>query len=492
MNQSGKNQSNFPINDFQKKFFEARNVYNEQSQKLFVIQQEFLKKLEDYKTLQQEIDQKKQNYIDQMTKVALKQAELAFKKQILLQEETKFSEITDIKLQTILEARKKLEKALIDYREVRKQISIFQKNVGKRTELQRIDCLNSIAFCNYAKSILEEELRKISSKTITPPKKELAKIISMLSKKVEKAREEFKTFHTEKITEFRRNERIILGRSRELVEIEGKGTTKVEDMSKGEILMDSLEHRIAQRFLVSKGLQADNLYQDISDSEDDNQLPELPLTAINPNLLNLPTMESTRKTRRLSITKDGDIVQFLDKLNNTKGTNRNTLLKSKLISPDGKSSGQPPDTARTTFNATTSSNNNNTNNQKQANNLSNQWVVYDPSYYSQAIKPDFIRPHTLLDTNPRLNEKEFNLSTLVTLCCQSKGKLKEMKNIRDNLDIELLKQASMLLTLIRTICQDNNLPNKFLLPNTELGRLSATEKALQSVMKVIFYSIYIF
>jgi hypothetical protein len=198
-------------------FLNSRNYFYDKSQLLFSLQQNYLKKLEDFKILYRQNKDSHRNYYDSLTSLALKDANLRYSRQILLDHEISWNNIFTEKLHDIQRHRNTLVSELQHYQKLRfHDVALLQSSFSSSTEGIRINTLNSITFCNYSKSIIENEIRKnYLINKLFQQKKEMMKTYSFYCKQVDKQKNELKEFQINKINILRRYERILLGKAKE-------------------------------------------------------------------------------------------------------------------------------------------------------------------------------------------------------------------------------------------------------------------------------------
>lgn len=300
--------------DWMQAMFTEKSQFTEASNQLFVLQQEFHKQVENIKKQKTLISNYRTDYIDKMTLYALRDSELRYQKEQLLYAEESWQEIMEEQQRLIGLKRQELENALLRYRYVRQRISNFQERLTAQTEERRMNTLNSIAFVHYAKTLLEQEIRKVPEKKLLPSKKSIQRTKLDYQRRMEIAKKELHSFYADKILEFRRHERILLGRTKDLTDLQisqmkgsllgggglpnvGNSSSNTNAPNTAELLHDSLEHRIANKLLAMTEFgHLKDSFDQMSDDEDGKaggpsptngaKLPPLSSTA-NSNTTNL-------------------------------------------------------------------------------------------------------------------------------------------------------------------------------------------------------------
>lgn len=447
------------------RFFGARKQSADASLVLLRAQQSFLKKLEDTRALKRAIDSQREAYIESSAIFAHRDAELRYQRELLLQEEQAWSDLLETRQERISDLRKELQTALDSYGEERRKTAALQERISHRTEAQRIAALNAVAFCSYAQALIERELKQslgaTEQATILGPARQAEKIMTLYTKSLAKSRQMTKTFHEEKIAEFRRQERILLGRGKDATSqlllntsptrtmtanstkhsSEGDGNGNHSNNNNNTAFHDSLETRIAQKMFAlgndnthpqSSFMQrmedehhTDNteMLADIlrSDSKDNNANP---LLAHRPAIL---------RQRRASIMINGEI-QVLPQITNPNAQKQ--LKQQAKVDLDTSST--------------------------IAKNYNSSKAIYEPERYHPACAGDFLKPHTLLEnstfltSNPSLGS-DSKLLQLAMLCCEARGKLQQLTVARDGLDVMVTKQAALLLTVTNGLVLDSSM-----------------------------------
>lgn len=199
--------------------FQQRHYMQEKSHLLFTLKQNYLKKLEIYKNQKHSNQSKRQDYYQSIVSLALKDTELKYQRQYLLNQEIDWNNIFTEQLSNINDTRQTLQDILLNYRQLRQQISQFQHLFQFTTEDTRIHTLNSIVFCNYSKSIIDNEIRKnYLLNKLFQQKKEMMSSYFFYQEQLGKMKEQLKDYQINKINIFRRYERIYVGKSKELLE----------------------------------------------------------------------------------------------------------------------------------------------------------------------------------------------------------------------------------------------------------------------------------
>lgn len=206
-------------NYLSEQYLNTRNYFFEKSQILFSLKQNYQRKLEKFKIIKECNKENHRDYYIQVTQLALKDAELRYQRQILLNSEIAWNNQFLEKLSEIHDYRQELMHKLSVYRSNRVGITTLQQRISKITEANRISALNSIVFMNYSKNIVENEMRKsYLINKLYQQRKEMLILSPFYQKLLMDKKKELKDFQINKINIFRRFERILLGKSKEFLE----------------------------------------------------------------------------------------------------------------------------------------------------------------------------------------------------------------------------------------------------------------------------------
>eukprot|EP00981_Chlorochromonas_danica_P010358 scaffold3152_cov256-Ochromonas_danica.AAC.8 len=386
---------------------------SEVSQALFASQQEFLKKYETLRLLRQENKSSVRHYVQEMKVLALKEAELKYYEEEYGQQEHDRIRSLAAKQKSIHEARDRLQSTLDHYRQLRLKITSLQKLVTKDVEEDQEQARNLVRALEQAKRVMESEMRRPTHRKTFPTKKEIGRSQKQLQDYLDHSSQSLQTFMGEHLLSLRRQERILTGRVKEVVEqqagrMRGYSTPIISRSlgisEEGGGTSDSLENRIAQKMFANSVSSAIDQNQD---SETDDGILVLPSITSNQEsdpVVKSPvlSMGNMRVARRFSILQSGEVERFQAKWS--------TREKSSVH-------GNEP--------------------QKKLLGAVEKDVIYDPDIFSSLCREDEpFRQHLLLDTNRGLGENEKKLSTIARVLCMAKGK---------GLDVLLLKHASLLL-----------------------------------------------
>lgn len=253
-------------------FFAARERCAADSFLLLQANQRFLKKLGDLKKVKDEVEIERNNFVDKATVYALRDAELRYQKACFLETEQEWADMIRTRHEEIKLLRSTLQEQLAHYCEERRKTSVLQGQVTQRTEEDRINALNSVAFCTYSQNIVEQEIKKLCATAVLPTQRNLQKTQQLLQQALQNVRKDTQQFHEEKIREFKRQERILFGRGRDASDLQpqqqqGRVLRSAEGGSSSsangdntnasnnpnstnvDLMIDSLENRIALRLL---------------------------------------------------------------------------------------------------------------------------------------------------------------------------------------------------------------------------------------------------
>ena len=249
-----------------KKLIAAKEKFFGLSRSLFVVDQEYSCLNDELKSLKAGAKVNMKKYIEYNTELALLQAELKYKSENISERSSVVSEVAYVRNKDVEKYRHDLEAALQEYRDARKFAKKFQQDRSQTTDASRIETLNFLAFCKYSQSVQIDEIRKLSSvNRRLPLKKEIAKSRSLYAKQIKKSSKDFIQFYNRKIDDFRRQERILIGRTRDVIErTMGKDASRMyaagelmdeESSSKQSTMAYTVENRFVQR-LVAEHEQA--------------------------------------------------------------------------------------------------------------------------------------------------------------------------------------------------------------------------------------------
>jgi hypothetical protein len=200
-------------------YLKSRNYFYEKSQLLFSLKQNYMKRLETFKVQKDKNKENYKDYVNDVTDLALKDAELRFQRQVLLNNEIQWNNHFVGQLAEIERKRIVLQDHLDLYRTNRMQITSLQQKIHTITEQNRMNTLNSIVFMNYSKSILENEMRKsYLANRLFQQRKEMLKLSKFYNSLLTQKRKDLRSFQINKINVFRRYERILLGKGKEYIE----------------------------------------------------------------------------------------------------------------------------------------------------------------------------------------------------------------------------------------------------------------------------------
>lgn len=252
-------------------FFAARERCAADSFLLLQANQRFLKKLGDLKKVKDDVEIERNNFVDKATVYALRDAELRYQKACFLETEQEWADMIRSRHEEIKLLRSALQEQLAHYCEERRKTSVLQGQVTQRTEEDRINALNSVAFCTYSQNIVEQEIKKLCATAVLPTQRNLQKTQQLLQQALQSVRKDTQQFHEEKIKEFKRQERILFGRGRDASDLQPQQQGRVLRSAEGasatgatgdnantnnnpnttnvDLMIDSLENRIALRLL---------------------------------------------------------------------------------------------------------------------------------------------------------------------------------------------------------------------------------------------------
>lgn len=381
----------------------------EASKGLFQTQQEFLKKYEDFKTIRQEGKVQLRNYAEKMKRIALKEAEVSYQEEELLEQDKARLRVLADKQAQVAQERSRLMQTLEDYRTTRSTITSLQKEVLEEVDTERRRTAALGAACKASKGLLEAEMRRPSPRKTFPPKKEIRRAQAVLARCLAASSEELRAFHGEAILCLRRQERILLGRAKDAAEANGPTKGRAEDVDLTALREghDSLENRIAARMFATPSVGD----QGYADSEVDDGILLPPIETVEKR-------SSISRPKKFSILQNGEVERL------------QTKWAAQQKGGGGSSASEEWG-------------------QKKL--VCAEEVIYDADAYSACCQGDYIRPHLLLDMHHGLGEREDRVRNLASVLCNAKGKVIQLNAIKEGLDAFLLKHAAMLLAFIEQL-----------------------------------------
>lgn len=239
------------------------------SEEVFDINQECMSQNDELKEVKEKCAKNNQIYVDAMTELALKDADLQYRK---LHSNEKSSAVSSIEFesnQDVERYRSELKHALQKYQESRRNAKKLQAEFSRLSDSSRVESLNFLAFCKYSQSVQMNEINKLSVSNELPSKKEISVCTTEFTKCAERSRAELANFYKLKIHEFQREERIQLGKTKSAMEANirnrdgtmggGGATADLNDRMITSIdhhlNVNSLENRTAQKLIAEAQAQ---------------------------------------------------------------------------------------------------------------------------------------------------------------------------------------------------------------------------------------------
>lgn len=409
-----------------------RNTFIELSEKLFRMNQEFVTKHEEFQNLETQIAESMEIYVDTMTKVALKEAEVDRKRETSEIKAMSNDEMLMKKSDEVDVEREKLKNSLELYRQCRKNVKLFESDVNKEADDARIDSLNYLAFTRYSQSVLQNEMKKIANKKTLPSRKEILEAKTYFTKEVNKSTLDLAVFYRSKILDFRRQERILVGRSRELMEQSGSRSAALYEEFNNLSTLDGRNNSMEKRFLQRLVSTTGNLGIDLSGQSEDAVDAFLAPKEFSENVKISSSLDdylatSSMKPRGKNSPRNAVFEGSLEnKTDSKKGANTELMSKKSMIDQEIKK-------------------------------LVEKRRVFDPRRYDVVTNPEAFHPHTLIDNKPAttvLAERGHELARIAVQLCNAEGKLKQLTAIKEGLDMQILNQAHLLLSFASDLQAD--------------------------------------
>lgn len=324
------------VKELSSQFFKARESCATESLRLLHTNQRFLKKLEDLKNTKKELNSRRNNYVDQTTVFALRDAELRYQKACMLDTEKEWAAMIANRHEEIKSFRAELESHLQHYCDERRKTATVQTKVTNRTEEDRINSLNSVAFCTYAQTMVDGEVKKLCAAAGLPTTSNIQRMQRIANQAIRASQQDLQDFYAEKIKEFKRQERILYGRGRDAVDTSPRSLLRADNESNttgnntsnaysstaagngssssditADMLVDTLENRIATK-LVSSTLESLRNTDDEGGNEGSNRFmrtsnfnPAPPLSSPSGKMASSSNYPNSATSGRRNITSSG-------------------------------------------------------------------------------------------------------------------------------------------------------------------------------------------
>ena len=237
------------------------------SEDVFDVNQEYMSMNDELRILKGKCSKNDKTFLDSMVEAALKEADLRYRKETLEETCEVVSDISHKHNSEVEMYRSELKHALQNYQEARRNAKKLQSEFSKLSDSSRVQSLNFLAFCKYSHSAQTNEINKLSVSEELPSKKEVMVCKREFGKCAEKSRSDLSNFYKLKIQEFQREERLQLGKSRAAMErnkaridgLLGRGGNEAVDTVaptvNHHINVNSLENRIAQKLMLDSQIQ---------------------------------------------------------------------------------------------------------------------------------------------------------------------------------------------------------------------------------------------
>lgn len=241
----------------QEKLTNKKQRFYTLSEQVFDINQECMSKNDEMKGLKDQCARNNEVYVDAMTELALKEADLQYRKE---HSNEKSSNVTNFELesnQDVERYRSELKYALQKYQESRRNAKKLQAEFSRLSDSSRVESLNFLAFCKYSQSVQVNEINKLSVSNELPSKKEISVCTTEFSKCAERSRSELSNFYKLKIHEFQREERIQLGKTKSIMEanIRNRDGTMGNNVDMSENIVASIDHHLHVNSLENRTAQ---------------------------------------------------------------------------------------------------------------------------------------------------------------------------------------------------------------------------------------------
>eukprot|EP01038_Epipyxis_sp_PR26KG_P007768 gene7768-10553_t len=241
----------YSVEELTKILQDKKKKYESLSAELFDIDQKYMCVVDESKNTIGLEKKKTDEYVELLTDIGLIESDILYQQEIHNYKENLANEHTKGVEDEINLSKRNLENALNKYQKLRNHENEYQFEESKKTDTSRISCLNSIAFCTYTQSLIRDELKHPThNKHILQSNKSIKKFKTQCNKIVRKSGSDLKMFYEVKLTEYRRQQRILGGRQKEIVDYYGLKSKSFEL----ELATHQAEQRIVQKFLQAREL----------------------------------------------------------------------------------------------------------------------------------------------------------------------------------------------------------------------------------------------
>lgn len=182
------------------------------SEEIFDVNQDCMSKNDELKSLKSQYAKHNKLYVRALTELALKEADLQYKKEHAVQKSTVVTDFALESNQDVERLRADLKAALQKYQESRSQAKNLQAEFSKLADTSRVESLNFLAFCKYSQNVQLNEMNKLTLSAELPSRKEVNVCTTEFTRCAEQSRQELASYYKQKIHEFQREERLQMGK----------------------------------------------------------------------------------------------------------------------------------------------------------------------------------------------------------------------------------------------------------------------------------------
>jgi hypothetical protein len=299
--------------------------------------------------------------------------------------------------------------------------------------------------------LMSSELQKMPVHQALPTRRDLTREESELAEILQKEKLDLREYYSESILDCKRQERILLGRARELSEFNSTDRDGLSMFKSGrdivrnrerlkeqrDLLTDSLEHRFAQRVLLMVNeREADKQFN--GGETDDSDSPRL-----NDKM-------STRQSRKsgifLSTVRDKAILKEsgknLKKQSKLKAKSHESVNDSQFPIIDIRTNGKVNDhdglclenisfSKKCGFHSSVQREREKTDNDQVRQFERDSRVHYDAERLLSVTETEYFRPHTLLDVDGGVTNRESRVLDIVQAFCEGRGELSRLTAIKE-------------------------------------------------------------
>jgi len=206
------------VEELQEKLQNRKELFFRLSEDLFATNQDFMTKKEELKQLKKLNAGTTQQFVDLITNYALKEAELLEQREGTSTTSNIVHEYASESNKDVEYCRSELKDSLKQYQEARRNLKKSQNEFGRLEDTSRMESLNFLAFCRYSQSVQSNDMNKVIVGDNLPTKREISLCKSSYQQYIDRSSQKLCGFYTDKIREFQRDERLVMGRSKALME----------------------------------------------------------------------------------------------------------------------------------------------------------------------------------------------------------------------------------------------------------------------------------